>query len=194
MSNPSNAVQERILEAAMTLFARYGFQRTSMADVAKASGVSRPTLYLRFCGKDEIFKAVGRRLVGDALARARAAWVPETSLEKNLEATILAKDLPLHRLLHSPHGEELLAIDAAQTAALAAELNAGFAAILEEHIEPAAKAGELELSAFGGIESFGRTVGVLAGGLKREAAGEPEYRGMIGRLARIIAAACRTRR
>ena len=34
----------RILDAATTLFAQYGFQRTGMADIARAAGLSRQSL------------------------------------------------------------------------------------------------------------------------------------------------------
>ena len=189
-SNPAplDPTSQRILTAAQTLFAQYGFQRTSMADIAKAAGISRPGLYLRFCGKTEIFAALGKKLVAEALARAQAAWTADAPLARNLEATILAKDLVLYRLLHAPHGEELLAVDAARTAALAAELDAGFAALLAERVRGESR---LDLSPFGDADGLGRLVTALAGGLKRETVNEAAYCDMIGRLSRIVAAACR---
>ena len=40
--------QEAVLEAAVGVFARYGFRKTSMDEVARAAGVSRQGLYLQF--------------------------------------------------------------------------------------------------------------------------------------------------
>ena len=44
-----------ILRQAFALFARYGYQNTSLSQLAGACGISRPTLYLYFRDKEEIF-------------------------------------------------------------------------------------------------------------------------------------------
>lgn len=44
----------RIVESARTCFERYGIQKTTIEDIAKAAGVSRPTVYKHFPGKMEI--------------------------------------------------------------------------------------------------------------------------------------------
>ncbi len=46
-----------ILEAAMRVFLRYGFKKTSMDDLARAAGLSRQGLYLHYRTKEELFKA-----------------------------------------------------------------------------------------------------------------------------------------
>lgn len=45
---------ERIVAAARVCFERYGIQKTTIEDIAKAAGVSRPTVYKHFPGKLEI--------------------------------------------------------------------------------------------------------------------------------------------
>ncbi|MFI7166307.1 TetR/AcrR family transcriptional regulator [Rhodococcus erythropolis] len=45
------------LSAALACFARSGYRHTSMASIAEAAEVSRPTLYQYFTGKDDIFRA-----------------------------------------------------------------------------------------------------------------------------------------
>lgn len=47
----------RVADAALIVFQRYGFARTTMADIAEAVGMSRPALYLLFPNKEEIFAA-----------------------------------------------------------------------------------------------------------------------------------------
>jgi AcrR family transcriptional regulator len=47
---------DAILEAAIGVFARYGFRKTSMDEVARAAGVSRQGLYLLFDDKEELFR------------------------------------------------------------------------------------------------------------------------------------------
>lgn len=46
------------IEAASVVFLRYGYARTTMAELATAAELSRPTLYELFPGKDDLFAAV----------------------------------------------------------------------------------------------------------------------------------------
>jgi AcrR family transcriptional regulator len=190
MSNTSDPVRPRILDAATTLFAQYGFRRTGMADIARAAGLSRQSLYVRFRNKTEVFIALAAALKDNALASAAAAWDDRRDLAENLAATVLAKDLPLYRLLEaSPHGAELLAVDADLTAAFALELDQGFAAILTSRLKALQKAGRIALADFDGPAAFGRTLAMAAVGLKHEAKSEAAYVEAVHRLCRMAARA-----
>ena len=57
MTNLDNSKHNDIIEAAFTQFIQYGFQKTTMADIAVATGISRPYIYTYFENKEEIFKA-----------------------------------------------------------------------------------------------------------------------------------------
>jgi AcrR family transcriptional regulator len=61
--------RELVLAAALDTFARYGYRKTSMEDVARAADISRPGLYLLFGSKQELFSAA----VTQALDRSLAA-------------------------------------------------------------------------------------------------------------------------
>jgi AcrR family transcriptional regulator len=62
-SDATGSRRDALLEAAVSVFARYGFRKTSMDEVARAAGVSRQGLYLQFADKEELFrKAVDFRL------------------------------------------------------------------------------------------------------------------------------------
>lgn len=50
--------KSKVLTASRALFFRYGFARVTMNDIASAAGMSRPTLYLVFPNKEDIFLAV----------------------------------------------------------------------------------------------------------------------------------------
>ncbi len=50
--------RRRLLAAAAELFARWGFDKTSLDEVARAAGVSKGAIYLEFPNKDALFKAV----------------------------------------------------------------------------------------------------------------------------------------
>lgn len=49
--------RESAIASARAVFLRYGFARTTMDDLARAAGMSRPALYLLFAGKEEVFAA-----------------------------------------------------------------------------------------------------------------------------------------
>jgi AcrR family transcriptional regulator len=76
-----------VLDAAVGVFARYGFRKTSMDEVARAAGVSRQGLYLQFANKEELFRrAVEHSLDGQLRAAAAALTQTETRLEDRLLA------------------------------------------------------------------------------------------------------------
>ncbi len=74
-----------ILEAALGVFLRYGYKKTSMDEVARAADLSRQGLYLHFATKEELFRATVemalRRALDDAAAPLRD---PELAIEQKL--------------------------------------------------------------------------------------------------------------
>jgi AcrR family transcriptional regulator len=63
----------QILEAALYCFLTFGFAKTSMDDIARRAGVSRPLIYLKFKNKDELFAGVFDYLTEGRFERAMAA-------------------------------------------------------------------------------------------------------------------------
>ncbi len=189
MSSSSDSGLKRILAAALTLFGRHGFQRTSMADIAREAGIARATLYLRFSEKGALFEALAALLVDEALARAEAAWVPDAPLSENIVATLLAKDLGFFRMLNAtPHGAELMELDAELTAVHVTRLDVGFAALLAKRGREAALRGA-DLTAFGDADGFAAFLAIASSGLKHETRTEEVFRSVVDRLARVSARA-----
>ena len=77
--------REGVITAAAAVFLRYGYARTTMADLAASAGLSRPTLYLLFPDKDEIFTAVIRRLNRQMLDRFRSALPKLQTTDKRVQ-------------------------------------------------------------------------------------------------------------
>ena len=50
------AKRDAVYDAASAVFAQYGFRRTTMNDIAKSAGISRPALYLMFENKEDLFQ------------------------------------------------------------------------------------------------------------------------------------------
>jgi AcrR family transcriptional regulator len=79
-----DARRDQILSAAMRLFARQGFQATTMPEICAEAGLSVGAVYSYFSGKDAIIAALveaGRRGTADLAADARQEGSPEARLE-----------------------------------------------------------------------------------------------------------------
>ena len=53
--------RQRLLQSAASLFSRWGFDKTSVDDIAREAGISKGAIYLEFPNKDALFKAVVHR-------------------------------------------------------------------------------------------------------------------------------------
>lgn len=53
---PANATEERLMDAALTLFAEKGYEATSVREIIEAVGVTRPVLYYYCSSKEDLFK------------------------------------------------------------------------------------------------------------------------------------------
>jgi AcrR family transcriptional regulator len=51
-------IRDELVQTARSVFARYGFRKTTMEDIAQAAGKGKSTLYYYFNNKEEIFRAV----------------------------------------------------------------------------------------------------------------------------------------
>src|SRR5438309_11927972 len=85
----------RILDAAMLVFRRQGFRRSSIEQAAEAAGLTRQALYHHFKSKEALFRAVIERLHENALpaeiAAAEAAEKAGGSLADVLIAEITTR-------------------------------------------------------------------------------------------------------
>ncbi len=60
--------RETVLESALATFARFGYRKTSMEEVARAARISRPGLYFLFSSKEELFRAAVTQALEQDLA------------------------------------------------------------------------------------------------------------------------------
>jgi AcrR family transcriptional regulator len=52
------SIEQRILAAAKALFVHYGYDKTTMNEIAHKAGISKSTLYLRWKKKEDLFEAL----------------------------------------------------------------------------------------------------------------------------------------
>jgi AcrR family transcriptional regulator len=101
--------RKQVLRVALRTFARYGYRKTSMDDVARAADISRPGLYFLFASKENLFReAVVDALDGDLDAAGRVLGDAERSLRDRL---IEAFDLWTGRYIGSMATEVAVLVD-----------------------------------------------------------------------------------
>ena len=84
--------REMILEEARRLFARYGFRKTSLADIVRGLGVGKTAVYHHFPGgKSEIIDACLQREEEAILLKMRAAVDRQPDPRQQLQAMVTAK-------------------------------------------------------------------------------------------------------
>ncbi|HEU4563242.1 MAG TPA: TetR/AcrR family transcriptional regulator [Gemmatimonadaceae bacterium] len=126
--------ERRLLAAARATFARLGYDRATVRDIAREAGVAQGLLYNYFRGKDDLLRAVfreGARDVAESFAAADAEGAPEERLER-----VIRRSLAIVRerrdfwqlsymVRHQPGTAELLGAElTAWTSAVRAQLEA----------------------------------------------------------------------
>jgi AcrR family transcriptional regulator len=125
-----------ILNAALAVFARYGFKRASMEDIALEAGISRPALYLVYPNKGAIFTGLAQAMAARACELASAAWREDKTFAAGLSDAALALNLEAWRLVKgSPHGGELMSDNGAVVSQITAEVDTHFIALIEERLK-----------------------------------------------------------
>jgi AcrR family transcriptional regulator len=97
-------IKPAILQVAARLFARYGFKKTSMDEIAQGARVSKATIYQHFSSKEEVL-AVAVRQESEALVQALIQAVNSAeSHEDKLRAfvkvrlSLIAEKRDLHQM------------------------------------------------------------------------------------------------
>jgi AcrR family transcriptional regulator len=80
----SEAAQTHFLDAAEACFERYGVAKTTMEDIAKMAGVSRPTVYRHFADRETLIVAVVMRRARSLIGKVQAFMRRQDNLEDQL--------------------------------------------------------------------------------------------------------------
>ncbi|HHD77278.1 MAG TPA: TetR/AcrR family transcriptional regulator [Campylobacteraceae bacterium] len=87
--------QMRIIESAIPLFARYGYEGVSVDAIVKATGINKATLYYHYSGQQALFEAVLHDRFTALIAKLEAAVAgderPETALLRYIEVMLRRK-------------------------------------------------------------------------------------------------------
>ncbi len=139
-----NKKSERVLDASLKCFKQYGFKRTSMEDIAKASDMSRPALYLLFKNKTDIFRSLSQAFHAKTLQAAQIYLDADTDFKTRLSNAMTARMAPLYALAHeSVHGPELFDVNQSTSGDLNTQADADFLHMLTEALQNELSAGRI---------------------------------------------------
>lgn len=185
-----------ILDAALGLFGRYGYRRTSIDDIAHEADISKGAVYLSFSGKEELFRALCVRLieqVESAVTRARAA---HGTIEQRLLAILEVKFGFYFEAVHrSPHASELMDSKNRLSADLFARADRRYSRIMREVVAEAASRGEIKPARAGlDPDEAAALIVAAARGIEMTATAPAVYHRRLGELVRVIVAGLGSRR
>lgn len=139
---------KQILDAALPVFCRYGFRKTSMRDIAEAAGISRAALYLHFKNKEDVFHSGSTRAHVEVMQKVEAALAAESNVVAKIEGALGAFQLGLiEPISGSEHWQELFAANMTLAGDIAQEFRAKLLSLLEQALAHADATGEIDLKA-----------------------------------------------
>lgn len=137
---------QRILDAALAVFCRYGYRKTSMLDIAQAADMSRAALYLHFKNKEDVFRAGSERAHASVMAQVAAALAQSVPVFTRIETALLAFQQGLMAdISASAHGQELFDANMTLAADITLSARASLVASLAGALEQAEAAGDIAL-------------------------------------------------
>lgn len=166
---PSPGDAERhdaLLRTAIGVFARFGYRKTSMDEIARAAGLSRQALYLRFGSKEELFRAMVTHLLESSLRGATAALTDDARPIRERLVRGFDEWVGWYiDMVHGPGVSELLAASAALVQPVIDEHEAAFQRELVKAIRGSGLAAAHKPSGVS-ARQLAQTLQVLARGLK----------------------------
>jgi len=163
--------QDRILDAAMRVFRRHGFRRSSIEQAAEEAGLTRQALYHHFSSKEALFRGAIERLYEQALAAEAAAARAAEEADRDLAAVIVAEigarlGVLFAELEGSPHLDELFSEHLAQARDLYQTYSARFGDEVAGTIARVCRARKLKLVGGVTVEELARCVEMAIHGTK----------------------------
>jgi AcrR family transcriptional regulator len=99
-STPDRRTEQRILDAAHTVFVRRGTAGARMQDIAREAGVNQALLHYYFRSKERLSEAVFRRAATELLPRVVEVMSSESGLEEKVTRVV---QLELDHLARTPY-------------------------------------------------------------------------------------------
>ncbi|AZZ79997.1 TetR/AcrR family transcriptional regulator [Gordonia alkanivorans] len=182
LSEDVDEARKQIMVAAEKVFQRYGISKTTMDDIGREAGVSRPTVYRYFGDRDTLISAIIERRSRMLFAKARKFLQERDSFADQLvEGLIFLVDRgrrdPLIRILVSPEHMQM-AEPLVGASGLAARLTAEmWGPVIEQAMERGEIRTDLDREKMAEWIAFVQFI--LVGRLDFDRPDDPEHREML---------------
>ncbi len=183
--------QQAILASALEAFATYGFRKTSMDDIAKGAGMSRPAVYLHYKNKEAIVRSLTQAHYADKIDNVARALSDDGSVSERLSRAIDGQIKGLAEILTSPHGREMLDTSKSTAADILAEGEAEMTALYADWLQREDNAGRVRLP--NGPEETAKTITATLMGVKMTASSAEEFEQRTSQLAELLGAGLEVR-
>lgn len=183
----SDPRQKTILIAAWKSFAAYGYRKTSMDDIARGAGMSRPALYLHYRNKEDILRSLVQYYHDQSAGAVEKALAEPGPVTHVLTAAFVAQggDV-IEAMLTSPHGMELLDTGSMLAADIVAQSQAQLRELFADWLTSQARAGRIRLIA--PADEVAGTIIAALKGIKMAGGDYATYRTRVALLAAMIGA------
>ncbi|HKV57229.1 MAG TPA: TetR/AcrR family transcriptional regulator [Ktedonobacteraceae bacterium] len=106
MQTDIRSVREKILAAAVQLFAQYGYHAATMRDIARISGIQAASIYYHYASKQALLIEIMDTHMRDLIANLQHIMQEATPIEQRLHEAIAN-----HIRLHTTYKAEFFIID-----------------------------------------------------------------------------------
>jgi len=106
MQTDIRSVREKILAAAVQLFAQYGYHAATMRDIARISGIQAASIYYHYASKQTLLLEIMDTHMRDLIANLQRIMHEATPIEQRLHEAIAN-----HIRLHTTYKAEFFIID-----------------------------------------------------------------------------------
>ncbi|UWR01821.1 TetR/AcrR family transcriptional regulator [Ruegeria conchae] len=180
-----------ILSSAFRAFAAYGFRKTSMDDIAKGAGMSRPAVYLHYKNKEAIVRELTQYYYDEKVILVAEALAGEGSLPEILAGAVQAQSQGMAEILASPHGLEMLDATKSMSTDIVQEGEVKLTRLYADWLRRENSAGRAHLPV--GPDEAAKTITTSLKGIKMTASSAEEFEQGISQLATLLGAALEIR-
>jgi AcrR family transcriptional regulator len=182
------AKRDAVYDAASVVFAQYGFRRTTMNDIAKSAGISRPALYLMFENKEDLFQGLAAHRLDQAIDSALSVLQGNGKIADRFpESLLVFEQIFYEPIADSPHGTELMDISLSLASEIMTKKLARFHAALTKSLSEAEARGQITFARTPmKPRAFVELLFTALNGVKKRALNTAEFRKLVRQLTEIF--------
>jgi len=178
--------QAAILKSAFQAFATYGFRKTSMDDIAKGAGMSRPAVYLHYKNKQDIVRKLTQLHYDEKIAAVAQALQAGGTVPQTVDRAVRAQSDGMAAILASPHGVEMLDATKSMSTDIVEQGEAKLTDLYADWLSQEDAAGRVRLS--DSPHEIARTITATLKGIKLTVASAEEFEQRTAQLSALLGA------